>query len=422
MTPPRTTYVYITLGSDTIPAGRLDMVRENGVAFARFRYGRRYLLRRDAVALDPVQLPLPHYPDQDFVTPEGFDLFGGIRDAAPDGWGRHLMDRASGTRLEEFDYLVATIDDRVGALSFGADLSGPRRITPWTEKLPFGEVFDLQTMLEAVQDLDRTEDLRPEHQRFLLRGSSLGGARPKATTSHQNSLWIAKFGRAADRYPVCRAEYAVMRLAALVGLDVPAVDCVSLLGRDVYLIQRFDRLSSEGTEKRPFISGLTLLGLHESESTRGSYRALAEALRRYGSHPLEDGRELWKRMIFNILCNNTDDHLRNHGFLWDTKGNGWRLSPLYDVVPFPQLAHERYLAIGVGTAGRLSALRNALSESSFFGVSPDEAFGLASAMQHQVKTNWRQVFQEAGLSAGDIMRLESCFLACEEPLVTDEIR
>jgi serine/threonine-protein kinase HipA len=146
LTPPRTTYVYITLGSDTIPAGRLDMVRENGVAFARFRYGRRYLLRRDAVALDPVQLPLPQYPDQDFVTPEGFDLFGGIRDAAPDGWGRHLMDRASGTLLEEFDYLVATSDDRVGALSFGADLSGPRRITPWTEKPPFGEVFDLQAM------------------------------------------------------------------------------------------------------------------------------------------------------------------------------------------------------------------------------------------------------------------------------------
>jgi serine/threonine-protein kinase HipA len=125
-------------------------------------------------------------------------------------------------------------------------------------------------------------------------------------------------------------------------------------------------------------------------------------------------------MIFNILCNNTDDHLRNHGFLWDA--SGWRLSPLYDVVPFPQLAHERYLAIGVGTAGRLATLNNALSEASSFGLSPPEAFGVASAMQHQVKTNWRQVFQEAGLSAGDIMRLGSCFLACEEPLVTDEIR
>jgi serine/threonine-protein kinase HipA len=231
----KTTYVYITLGTDTIPAGRLDMVREGREAFARFRYGRRYLLRRDALALDPVQLPLPQNPEHDFVTPEGFDLFGGIRDAAPDGWGRHLMDRASGKLLEEFDYLVATSDDRVGALSFGADLSGPKRITPWTEKPPFGEVFDLQAMLEAVQDLDRAEDLPPEHQRFLLHGSSLGGARPKATTSYQNDLWIAKFGRAADRYPVCRAEYAVMRLAALVGLDVPAVDCVSLLGQDVSL-------------------------------------------------------------------------------------------------------------------------------------------------------------------------------------------
>jgi serine/threonine-protein kinase HipA len=308
---------------------------------------------------------------------------------------------------------VATSDDRVGALSFGADLSGPRRITPWTEKPPFGEVFDLQAMLEAVQDLDRAEDLTPEYQRFLLRGSSLGGARPKATTSHKNGLWIAKFGRAADRYPVCRAEYAVMRLAALVGLDVPAVDCVSLLGQDVYLIKRFDRLNSEGTQKLPFVSGLTLLGLHESESARGSYRALAEALRRYGSNSLEDGRELWKRMVFNILCNNTDDHLRNHGFLWDTKGSGWRLSPLYDVVPFPQLAQERYLAIGVGKAGRLATLRNALSEASSFGLSPHEAFGLASTMQQQVKVTWCQVFKDAGLSAGDIMRLESCFLACE---------
>jgi serine/threonine-protein kinase HipA len=420
LTTPCTTYVYITLGSDIIPAGRLDMVREGKEAFARFRYGRRYLLRRDALALDPVQLPLPQNPEHDFVTPEGFDLFGGIRDAVPDGWGRHLMDRASGKLLEEFDYLVATSDDRVGALSFGADLTGPKRITPWTENPPFGEVFDLQAMLEAVQDLDRAEDLAPEHQRFLLRGSSLGGARPKATTNHQNGLWIAKFGRAADRYPVCRAEYAVMRLAALVGLDVPAVDCVSILGQDVYLIKRFDRLNSEGTQRLPFVSGLTLLGLHESESARGSYRALVEALRRYGSSSLEDGRELWKRMIFNILCNNTDDHLRNHGFLWDTKGNGWRLSPLYDVVPFPQLAHERYLAIGVGTAGRLATLRNALSEASSFALSPHEAFGLASTMQQQVKAHRRQVFQEAGLSAGDIMRLESCFLACEEPLAADD--
>ena len=179
-------------------------------------------------------------------------------------------------------------------------------------------------------------------------------------------------------------------------------------------------LNSEGTKRLPFVSGLTLLGLHESESARGSYRALAEALRRYGSHPLEDGRELWKRMVFNILCNNIDDHLRNHGFVWDTKGSGWRLSPLYDVVPFPQLAQERYLAIGVGTAGRLATLRNALSEASSFGLSPHEAFGLASAMQQQVKANWRQVFKDAGLSTGDSTRLESCFLACEEPLIADD--
>lgn len=409
------TYVYIYLKEGAVPAGLLEMTGEGQGATASFRYGRRYLQREDRVAIDPVQLPL-HEIDtvRTYIAPEGFAIFNGIRDASPDGWGRHLMDRAAGAQiLSEYDYLIATGEDRVGALAFGVDLSGPKRITPWSEEKLAGENFDLAAMLKAVQELDNPNDLPIEHRRFLLRGSSLGGARPKATTTKDHYQWIAKFGRAEDHYPICRTEYATMKLAASVGLKVPPVCLEKILGQDIYLIRRFDRIPENGDFKRvPFISGLTITGVHESESSGQSYTRLAEQLRLYGSNPKEDTRELWKRMIFNILCNNTDDHLRNHGFLWD--GRGWRLSPAYDIVPIPQIGLERDLAIGVGKYGRQATLMNALSDAASFGLSPDEATHLAFTIQQKVKAEWPSTFKEAGFQEVEIERLQSCFIACQE--------
>jgi serine/threonine-protein kinase HipA len=411
------TYVYIYLEEGPVPAGLLETIGIGREATARFAYGRRYLQRKDRVALDPVQLPL-HDADmeREYVAPEEFILFNGIRDAAPDGWGRHLMDRAAGARaLSEFDYLVATGDARVGALAFGPDLSGPKRIVAWQEENLHGENLDLADMLEAVRELDTAEGLAPEHRRFLVRGSSLGGARPKATTEYHGKQWIAKFGRAEDRFPVCRAEYVTMTLAGQVGITVPPVRLEKILGQDIYLIERFDRVS-EGEDYRqlPFISGLTIIGAHESESSLQSYRRLAEQLRLFGSDPVKDAKELWQRMVFNILCNNNDDHLRNHGFLWD--GKGWRLSPGYDIVPAPQVSLERDLAIAVGQNGRRATLRNALSDIASFGLSPEEAVAMARAMQQTVKNAWEDLFRHHGFTPAEIERLRTCFIACDEPL------
>jgi len=412
-----TTYVYIYLEEGPVPAGLLEAIGTGREATARFAYGRRYLERKDRLAIDPVQLPL-HGADEnrEYVTPEGFVLFNGIRDAAPDGWGQHLMDRAAGARaLSEFDYLVATGDARVGALAFGPDLSGPRRVVPWPEEDLDGENLDLADMLEAVRELDTAEALAQQHRRFLVRGSSLGGARPKATTDYNGRQWIAKFGRAEDRFPVCRAEYVTMTMAGQVGINVPTVRIEKVLGQDIYLIERFDRIPNGKDYRRlPFISGLTITGAHESESVLQSYRRLAEQLRLFGSEPAKDAKELWRRMVFNILCNNNDDHLRNHGFLWDRKG--WRLSPGYDILPSPQVSLERDLAIGVGRNGRQATLRNALSDIASFGLSREEAITVARAMQQTVKKSWEPLFRSNGFTHAEIERLRTCFIACDEPL------
>src|SRR5580698_3014407 len=188
------TYVYIYLEEGPVPAGLLETIGEGREATAQFAYGRRYLQRKDRLALDPVQLPL-HDADTEveYRAPEGFVLFNGIRDAAPDGWGRHVMDRAAGARpLTEFDYLLATGDARVGALAFGPDLAGPQRIMPWPADELDSENLDLTVRLEAVRELDTTDDLPLQHRRFIASGSSLGGARPKATTTYEGRQWIAK--------------------------------------------------------------------------------------------------------------------------------------------------------------------------------------------------------------------------------------
>jgi serine/threonine-protein kinase HipA len=409
-------YVYIYLEDGPVPAGVLETIGSGREATARFRYGRRYLQRKDRLTIDPIQLPLPDAdPDRLYTAPEDFVLFNGIRDAAPDGWGRHLMDRAAGARpLSEFDYLVATGDARVGALAFGPDLSGPKRIVPWTEQNLDGEDLDLKTMLEAVRDVDTADDLPRKHARFLSRGSSLGGARPKATTEYDGKQWIAKFGRADDHLSMCRAEYATMTLARLAGITVPPVRIEKVLGQDIYLIERFDRTNNAKYFRIPFISGLTITGAHESESSQQSYRRLAEQLRLFGSDPVKDSKELWQRMLFNILCNNTDDHLRNHGFLWD--GKGWRLSPAYDIVPYPQVRLERDLAIGVGRNGRQATLKNALSDAASFGLSQSQAVALAVDAQKKVKTNWEEVFKKSGITGAELERLHTCFIACDEPI------
>lgn len=408
--PSTSTVVFMHTLTGAVPAGRLTMTSEPRASFATFAYGRRYLERGDRAPVDPVQLPLPD-PGANvlFRTEEGFANFNGIRDAAPDGWGRYLMYKALDAREPtEAEILLASGDYRVGALAFGPTTERPQRLTPWGEGDAPGEHFTLEELAAAIELVQSVDELDDNLRRLLTAGSSLGGARPKAVTDVLGQPWIAKFPANDDIYPICRIELATMRLAKRCGLDVPNLDFREVLGRDIYLIERFDRVvTADGVRRRAFASGLTLLGAHESDVGRHSYADLAEALRRYGADPRVDLVELFRRMVFNILVTNGDDHLRNHGFLWDHKG--WRLSPLYDVVPKPQVGLERTLVLGVGPRGRQASLENAIAGAATFGLTPEEATHEALRLVDIVRDEWVRHFQGAGLGEAEIRRFATCF-------------
>ncbi len=378
--------------------------------FATFAYGRRYLERADCIPVDPVALPLHEAgSSRTFRTEEGFAVFGGIRDAAPDGWGQYLMYKAMGDRLpSEIDLILASGEHRVGALAFGPTSAQPERITPWGDGPAPGEEFTLAELAEAAERAQHVDELDENMRALLAAGSSLGGARPKAATKIGDQPWIAKFQKRGDSFPECRVELATMRLASECGLDVPPLDFRCVLDRDIYLIERFDRIPhGNWLERRPFASGLTMLGAHESEVSSFSYADLAGAIRQFGTEVRQDLHELFRRMLLNILVTNDDDHLRNHGFLFD--GEGWRLSPLYDVVPKPQLGLERRLVLGVGPEGRNATIENALAGAAVFDLGPDDAKAIAEDMSRIVATRWENLFTEAGISAADRKRFATCF-------------
>ena len=378
--------------------------------FATFAYGRRYLERADRIPVDPVALPLHEAgTSRTFRTEEGFAVFGGIRDAAPDGWGQYLMYKAMGDRLpSEIDLILASGEHRVGALAFGPTSAQPERITPWGGGSAPGEEFTLAELAEAAERAQHVDELDENLRALLAAGSSLGGARPKAATKIGDQPWIAKFQKRGDSFPECRVELATMRLASECGLDVPPLDFRCVLDRDIYLIERFDRIPhGNWLERRPFASGLTMLGAHESEVSSFSYADLAGAIRQFGTEVRQDLHELFRRMLLNILVTNDDDHLRNHGFLFD--GEGWRLSPLYDVVPKPQLGLERRLVLGVGPEGRNATIENALAGAAVFDLGHDDAKAIAENMSRTVATRWEQLFTEAGISAADRKRFATCF-------------
>ena len=378
--------------------------------FATFAYGRRYLERADRIPVDPVALPLHEAgTSRTFRTEEGFAVFGGIRDAAPDGWGQYLMYKAMGDRLpSEIDLILASGEHRVGAIAFGPTSAQPERITPWGGGPAPGEEFTLAELAEAAERAQHVDELDENLRALLAAGSSLGGARPKAATKIGEQPWIAKFQKRGDSFPECRVELATMRLASECGLDVPPLDFRCVLDRDIYLIERFDRIPhGNWLERRPFASGLTMLGAHESEVSSFSYADLAGAIRQFGTEVRQDLHELFRRMLLNILVTNDDDHLRNHGFLFD--GEGWRLSPLYDVVPKPQLGLERRLVLGVGPEGRNATIENALAGAAVFDLGHDDAKAIAENMSRTVATRWEQLFTEAGISAADRKRFATCF-------------
>jgi serine/threonine-protein kinase HipA len=408
----RTVFLHLPGEADAVPAGRLRMIEQGlQVEGSRFAYGRRYVARENAVPVDPVSLALtPHVDDEERVPANGLALFGALRDATPDAWGRRVIEnrlRAPPNGLPESVYLDHAGPHRAGAL----DVRESPTSLPTRSALP--EMLDLQHLLDAAARIEESEPVPAHLDAFFAGGASVGGARPKAVLTADGTEWIAKFPARNDAFNVPRVERAVLELARDAGLAVPRTRLETLAdGRQAMLIERFDRESRDGGSvgRRHMVSALTLLAVHEQESADSSYAAIADAIGVHGvtGRIAVDRAELYARMVFNILVSNDDDHLRNHAFLFDAQGEGWRLSPLYDVVPRPQLSEERRLRLSIGPQGRSARLDNALAGAGRFGLLAPAAATIIDRVVSAVR-GWRDRFEGLGVPARECDRVASAF-------------
>lgn len=395
MTSESSTFVFVQIpdSEEVVVAGRY--VLEEGVG--SFVYGRSYLEREDAFALDPRNLPLV---DRQFRTTLNGGLFGALRDAAPDAWGRLVMTR-SGSPVTELDFLLGTSDTRVGALSFAPSTDPPR--VDWSSALSLDEIAPA---MHAAADLQAEAAGQSEvpaiDPRLLDPGSSLGGARPKATVMDaEGQLWLAKFPGRDDPWENAVVERGLLMLAKACGIRVPESRLIEVEGRRVFLSKRFD--CSPGPARRAFLSAHSLLGLDIGVTPRErmgwSYNDFAHVLRAESSAPEEDAEELFRRVAFNALTSNEDDHPRNHAMIRTEAA--WRLSPAYDLTPsITKSLETRKHAMRVGRLddldARLMRRRNLLSAARDFLLAEDTAGEIVDEVRDTVASRWRDVLSSAG--------------------------
>lgn len=408
----RECFVYITLPGQTTPvtAGKFEIsTSRTGIATGRFRYGKSYLARPEKVPIDPVELKLS---ERTYSTVVLKGVFGPLRDAGPDYWGRRVIERHVGKpELSEIDYLLYAPDDRAGALGFGL---GPE---PPAARRPFNQTLALEK-LQRVADAITREDEHPEDpdapqiDELLLIATSMGGARPKAVVEDEEGLWLAKFNRPDDRWNFARVEHAMLRLARECGITSATSKVVAVAGRDILLVKRFDRARIErGYLRFRMISGLTMLRAGDTHRDREqwSYPLMVEELRRVSASPKQDAPELFRRMVFNAMISNLDDHPRNHAIV--AKADEWGLAPAYDLTPMTPVSVERRdLALICGDAGRFANRQNLLSQGARFLLSAADAQSLFTAMQSCVHARWYGVARAAGVSASDCETISTAFL------------
>ncbi|WP_457329086.1 type II toxin-antitoxin system HipA family toxin [Rhizobacter sp. P5_C2] len=403
-------YVYIQLPGalETVPCASLK-VRSLGAGSheGTFTYGRRYLERSDVVPLDPFHLPLTTRP-QRFTKLKG--LPGAVRDASPDAWGRRVIQAKLAqpeASIPEMAYLLNGPDDGAGNLSFG------RTVQPPAPRRPFNRTHQLQALIDAAQALEADGRLPHEVLEALEPGTSMGGARPKVTIEDDHKVWLAKLPEKGDRHNAQRIEYATLELAHAAGLRVCGTRLERVGAHDVLMLERFDREwnpQAQAYARFGLVSGLTVLDAEDGYfgRERWSYPLLADELRRWSVKSGEDRRELFRRMVFNAMVTNNDDHPRNHAML-QLQG-GWRLSPAYDIVPVPMVSQERRdLALEAGRFGRAASLYNLLSQCEAFGLGTDDAKAIVSAML-DVVGGWREFFAARGVEARSIEMLEQAML------------
>ena len=409
-------FVYLTLPGAISPitAGRfqLDTDRQSA-SIGRFVYGRRYLERSDAVSIDPIELKLE---ERTFETARLHGMFGAFRDASPDYWGRRVIEkRAGNVNLTELDYLLNSPDDRAGALGFGLNVEPPAPLRKFNRTMDLSRLQELADLIVADEEPPETRatdqaDLT-QVQDLLLIGTAMGGARPKAVVGDEDALWIAKFNRQDDKWNQARVEQAMLALARECGLSVAQSRVTQIADRDALLVKRFDRQhSGEGYRRARMLSALTLLRTEDShfDRDRWSYVALAEELRRICAQPRVDAPELFRRMTFNALISNLDDHPRNHAVI--AMEQDWKLSPAYDLTPSPAVSLERRdLAMTCGDRGRYAHAHNLLSQSERFLLPRAEATRIISDMEATVRRSWYDVARREGVSEDDCHRISGAF-------------
>jgi serine/threonine-protein kinase HipA len=391
---PSTAFVWIWLpGSETpVVAGRLDAVGP----ILTFAYGQSYLRRADAIPLYLPELPLQSGRQQ---PPSGMDMPGCIADAGPDAWGKRvIMRRILGEDSSEEDpaalgplaYLLASGSDRIGALDF--------QTSPSEYRPRHADRASLDELVRAAERLEQGAPFSPVLDQALLRGTSIGGARPKALLEDGERTLIAKFSSTDDTYPVVKAEFVAMELAKRAGIRAAPVELARALDKDVLLVERFDRVP--GGRRRALVSALTILELGEMFGRYASYASLAHIVRERFTDARATLRELFSRITFNVLVGNTDDHARNHAAFWD--GSDLTLTPAYDVCPQPRSGGEARQAMAIAPDGASwSQLRVCVDAASTYLLSASEAREIIDHHIAVIRREWDDVCDRAALTAAD---------------------
>jgi len=390
-------YVWIWLPNESEPvvAGRIARQDDGRLLF---NYGQSYLTRKNAIAIYAPELPLQ---PGEIPLRENMKLPSCIRDASPDAWGRRvIINRTLGLKgrnadpveLDELTYLLESGSDRIGALDFQG--SATKYVTRERQNAPLDE------LIQSAERVEQGIPLSPELDLALQYGSSLGGARPKALIADGDKKYIAKFSASNDLYNVVKAEFVAMRLASLAGLNVAPVKLTQALGKDVLLIERFDRIFVEKSwTRRALVSALTMMELDETEARYASYEDFATLIRHRFTEPRQTLEELFGRIVFNILSGNTDDHARNHAAFWD--GHTLTLTPAYDICPQGRTGGEATQAMLITGQNRFSQLTACMEAAPHFLLQEARARAMINAQLETIRAQWEAVCDEAKLSEVD---------------------
>jgi serine/threonine-protein kinase HipA len=386
-------WVWLPGRADPTPAG---VARRRADGRVWFRYGRAYLSDPDAISLYGPTLPLR---DAWIEPPPGWDVAPNLRDAGPDAWGqRVILDRLLGRRgpaadvgdIDELTYLLESSSNRIGALDFQESSQ---------HYVARDETASLDVLYDAASALDTGQELTPALRAALDSGTGIGGARPKANLVDHGRHVVAKFAASSDTFPVIQAEAVAIHLARAVGIEVPDAQVVMSRGRRALVMDRFDRTSTGG--RRIVVSGLTMSGLTELSARAGTYPDLVDHLRAHGA---DVGRDMFRRVAFNIAISNNDDHLRNHAAFWD--GERLRLTPAYDLSPGARSGDTMSQAIAYSRAGeRDSNLAGLASAAAEYGLSAREARETVDAMVETMAHEWHAACDIAELTTAEAGRL-----------------